>query len=221
MVTRLFALLQFLSDWYDASAFVEWARQIDDMLRQFGPTIEVLSSSVASQPPRRAWVGRRAESWLRKRGLQVLYRGQGRLAPGRDFLSSIASGETSFRGESGLNSSIRLAMELEKLGVSPHEMRAKWHSEPVFLPGCPPELQGEPLGGAGIPFSERLPVAAAYARQRGERVYVTVQRIDNSKPVVGYGYVWEFERIALHRVSRKAVVLSASGRLIPFFGPPY
>jgi hypothetical protein len=211
-VSKFFAFLQFLSDWYDARAFVQWARQVDAMIIASGPTPDVLNSDVATHPPRRAWLGRYADSWLRRRGLQVFYRGQRKLKRGQDFLSSIASGEKSFQGQTGLDASIRLEKELVQLGISPRRMRATWHSEPVFLPGCPPELVGEPLGGAGIPFSERLPVAAAYTRNRGERIYVTLQRIDNLPPEFGYGYIWEYERIALHKVSRRTVVLCVLSR---------
>ena len=120
-----------------------------------------------------------------------------------------------------MEASIRLAETLQAVGVSPHEMRAMWHSEPVNLPGMPDHLRWQPLGGAGIPFSERLPVAAAYAQHPGERVYVTLQRLEDSVLVHGHGYAWEFERVALHRVSRRTIVLAAQGRRFLSFGPPY
>jgi hypothetical protein len=120
-----------------------------------------------------------------------------------------------------MDASKRLAEALQALGVSPHEMRARWHSEPVDLPGSPDSLRRQPLGGAGIPFSERLPVAATYAQRAGERVYVTLQQIGDSVPVRGHGYAWEFERVALHRVSRRTIVISVRGRRFSSYGPPH
>ena len=120
-----------------------------------------------------------------------------------------------------MDASIRLAEALQALGVSPYEMRAKWHSGPVDLPGSPESLRGQPLGGAGIPFSKRLAVAAAYAQREEDRVYVTLQEIGGSVPVHGHGYAWEFERVALHCVSRRTIIISAHGCRFPCYGPPH
>jgi hypothetical protein len=162
------------------------------------------------------WPAIIAERWLAWRNLEVLYRGQGELH-GEDFLSDIASGEVFFRGATGMDASLELVRELQHHNIPPHEMRAWYHRDPVFAPGTPPEFWGEPLGAAGIPFSRRLPVAAAYARNDGEYVYVTLQEIGQSLPARGHGYVWESEQVALHRVSHQTIVL----RFIVFPLPAY
>ena len=126
-------------------------------------------------------------AWLRWRGLRVFYRGQRRLAPNTDFLSSVASGERAYRNESGIEASVRLADDLVSQGISPGQMTAKWDAEPVTLFGLPPELQREVIGEAGIPFSTNLPVAAAYAQGQGQssRLRYSVSR--TSKPRTGGG----------------------------------
>jgi hypothetical protein len=222
VLDRLIALLQFAVDRYDARPFVAWARIVDEYLLRDGPTERTIAAAraAAGRPPR-SCPGRLAALWLRKRGLLVLYRGQPRLTPGKDILSSVAAGSTPFLGETGLAASVRLTGELEALGVSPYEMRAKWHSTLVNLPGWPSHLRWQPLGGAGIPFSERLPVAAAYAKMRGEKVYVTLQRCADARRARGFGYVWEFERVALHRVARDTIIASVRGTCVPSFGPPH
>jgi hypothetical protein len=116
---------------------------------------------------------------------------------------------------------MQLASELQAIGQSPHRMRAMYDAEPMKLPGFPSELDWQPLGGAGIPFSENLPVAAAYAQGEGEKVYVTLQEIADSEEVQGWGYVWESEHVVLHTVSRRSIVTSVRGVSLPHFGPPH
>ncbi len=132
---RLVAWVQFLCDWYDARAFVRWAKKVDDLLLQLGHSEETIANALETAGPvPRSRLGRMAASWLRGKGFLVLYRGQAELPPGSDFLSSVAAGDVSFQGASGMDASIQLAEALEALGVSPHEMRAQWHSELVDLP---------------------------------------------------------------------------------------
>lgn len=141
---------------------------MDEYLLQNGQSKETRAAAiqaVGGMPG--SWLRRIAAAWLRWRGLQVFYRGQRRLAANADFLSSIASGERAYRNETGITASVRLANDLMTHGISPCQMTAKWDAEPVTLFGLPPELQGEVIGGAGIPFSTNLPVAAAYAQERG------------------------------------------------------
>ncbi len=218
---RVIALIQLCSDWRYAPRFIAWAKQFDQMLKDHGQSVQTTERAFAllGSPPRPI-IGRAAARWLRLRGLIVLYRGSPRLAPSEDFLSSIARGESTFRGRAGLEASVDLEVELLALNLLPCEATALYDSEPVFMPGTPPGLWGEPIGGAGIPFSEFLPVAAAYAQGEGERVYVTLQRIEDSAAVQGHGYAWEFERVVLHRLNRSTVVVSIWHGAVPSFGPP-
>lgn len=167
-----------------------------------------------------SWLKRVPVAWLRWRGLRVFYRGQRRLAPNADFLSSVASGERAYRNESGIEASVRLADDLVSQGISPGQMTAKWDAEPVTLFGLPPELQREVIGGAGIPFSTNLPVAAAYAQGQGQFIYVTLQRIEDLEAADGWGYEWESEWVGLHRVSRQLIVKRIRKGFLPHYGPP-
>jgi len=136
-------------------------------------------------------------------------------------LSSIASGERTYRNESGIEASFQLADDLVSHGISPQQMTAKWDAELVTLYGLPSELQGEVIGGAGIPFSTNLPVAAAYAQGQGEFIYVTLQRVEQLEAADGWGYEWESEWVALHRVSRQSIVKCIRKGSLPSYGPPH
>jgi hypothetical protein len=150
----------------------------------------------------------------------VLYRGQPALGPSADFLSPIARGERQFLGQTGVAASEQAAAELENLGKSPHDMCARWDAEPVDLFWIPDPLKGQPLGGCGIPFSEHLPVAAGFAQGPGDRVYVTIQRLTDSQEAGGWGFSWEAERVVLHRLPRRTVVISVAGVRFRHTDPP-
>jgi hypothetical protein len=219
---KFVALLQFLLDWHGSATFVAWAEEVDNYLLENGQSPESITAALeAAGPAPTSWLKRIMVAWLRWRGLHVLYRGQRRLGPYADFLSSIASGERSYQGATGLVASMQLVADLEELGVPPHELTAKWDAEPVRLPGFPAAFDDEPIGGAGIPFSDNLPVAAAYAQNEEGRVYVTLQLITESEEAHGWGYIWESERVALHRVSRHTIVLSVPGGSQSYVGPPH
>jgi hypothetical protein len=173
------ACLQFHLDYRQSESFVVWARAVDEYLLLHGQSDETRVSAIQSAGSiPSSWLKQVAVAWLGWRGMRVFYRGQRRLAQNADFLSSIASGEWTYRNESGIEASFQLADDLVSHGISPQQMTAKWDAEPVTLYGLPSELQGEVIGGAGIPFSTNLPVAAAYAQGQGEFIYVTLQRVE-------------------------------------------
>jgi len=217
---KLAALIQFLGDWCASERQVAWARASEE-LRLSGlsePQLAVARQNLEPLP--RPWVSMPAARWLRWRGLLVLYRGQPTLGPSADFLSPIARGERQFLGQSGLAASEQAAAALEDLGMSPHDMCARWDAEPVDLFWIPGPLKGQPLGGCGIPFSEHLPVAAGFAQGPGDRVYVTVQRLTGSQEAGGWGFSWEAERVVLHRLPRGTVVISVPGVRFRHTDPP-
>jgi hypothetical protein len=221
-IDEVVAYLQFCVDWHQAGQFVAWANTVDDYLLQNGQSEETRAAALraaGSMPS--FWLKRVAVAWLRWRGLRVFYRGQRRLAPYADFLSSIASGERVYHSDTGIRASVRLAEDLLSHEISPWQMTAKWDGEPVRLFSLPPELQGEVIGGAGIPFSTNLPVAAAYAQRQGEFIYVTLQRIEDLNAADGWGYEWESEWVALHQVSRMSIVKSIRIGVLPSYGPPH
>jgi hypothetical protein len=220
VLDKLAALIQFLGDWYASERQVAWAGQSEE-LRLSGLSEQQLALARQNLGPLpRPWVSRTAARWLRRRGLLVLYRGQPALAPSTDFLSPIAKGERQFLGQTGLAASEQAAASLEDLGASPHEICARWDAEPVDAFWVPDRLKNQPLGGCGIPFSEHLPVAAGFAQGPGERVYVTVQQLTDSQEAGGWGFSWEAERVVLHRLPRRTVVISVPGLCFRHTDPP-
>jgi hypothetical protein len=221
-VDKIIACLLFHLDYRESKSFVAWARSVDEYLLVHGQSDETRAAAIqaAGSMPSSS-LKRVAVYWLGRRGLKVLYRGQRRLQSNTDFLSSIASGERTYRNDSGMEASVRLAGDLVRYGISPWQMSAKWDAEPVTLFGLPSELQREVIGGAGIPFSTNLPVAAAYAQGEGEFIYVTLQRVEELRAADGWGYEWESEWVALHRVSRQSIVKCIRKGSLPSYGPPH
>ncbi len=220
LVDKLAALIQFLGDWYASERQVAWARASEE-LRLSGlaePQLAVARQNLGPLP--QPWVRRVAARWMRWRGLRVLYRGQPVLDPFACFLSPIARGERRFLGQTGLAASEQAAAALVALGLAPHDTCARYDAEPLHLHWVPEPLKGQPLGGCGIPFSEHLPVAAGFAQEPGDRVYVTVQRMIDSKEAGGWGFLWEAEWVVLHRLPRRSIVISVRGERFRHTDPP-
>jgi hypothetical protein len=164
-------------------------------------------------------VARLAEGWLAERNLHVLYRGYQPLTEGEDFLSAIAPGHVAFRGRTGPEAGADMVREMQALELDPWDNCARHSFGPVPLPGTP--LHGEPLGAAGIPFSLKIPVAAGHAQEPGAVVYAMLEQVGQARPSAGWGYLWEHEYVALHRVSRQSIVLTIPGIGLPFVPPPF
>lgn len=212
--------LQFRGDASYAERVVTWADAINDDLEEHGQSRLAAETALRRAGPAPApWFGRWAKAVLKCCGYKVLYRGQKPLGPGADFLSSLADATVRYRGATGMAASRALESDLRALDECPREFAARYDSETIpDISGRGDALHNEPIGAAGICFSEHLPVSAGYARGPGELLYVTLQRLEDAGPAFGCGYVWEGEWVALHCVPRSCILLSTAHRF-PYCKP--
>jgi uncharacterized protein DUF4157/LysM domain-containing protein len=150
--------------------------------------------------------GKAADWWLNRRGLIVLYRGQGvRTA---NILSPIARTD-------GLAASEELVARMRASGMSNSEIAritGFWSDQPV--PGqVYPGFDGEPLGGVGIPTT-RLPSVAANYGEKGV-VYIIRMPKGSAIHVPPWGLSVEHEYVILNQIPREAVVGTVPLHKIP------
>ena len=121
----------------------------------------------------RGMAGQVSKWWLNRTGKIVLYRGQEFATSA--ILSPIAR-------EDGVVASEELLARLRAAGMSDVEIAsvtARWHTRPQFDPKAPPDLQGLPWGGVGIPATGIPGIAAAF----GDSGVIYVIRMPMAFPV--------------------------------------
>jgi hypothetical protein len=137
--------------------------------------------------------------WLTRRGLIVLYRGQG-MATER-ILSPLARSE-------GVAASEELVARMRAEGLMDSEIAgytARWHTEPVPPLFAPPNLGGLPLGSVGIPTS-RIPGIAANFGEEGIIYIVRVPSSSAITPIGWQGLALESEHVILNNIPPGSVV---------------
>lgn len=143
--------------------------------------------------------GRVSQWWLARRGLVVLYRGQG-MATER-ILSPLARTE-------GVAASEELVARMRAEGLADQEIAgymARWHTQAVPPMFAPPNLGGLPLGSVGIPTTRIPGIAANF----GEEGVIYILRVPSSSvitPMGWQGLALESEHIILNSVPAGSVV---------------
>jgi Domain of unknown function (DUF4157) len=143
--------------------------------------------------------GRVSQWWLTRRGLVVLYRGQG-MATER-ILSPLARSD-------GIAASEELVARMRLEGLTDPEIAgytARWHTEPVPSLFAPPNLGGLPLGSVGIPTS-RIPGIAANFGEEGIIYIIRVPSSSAIAPMGWQGLALESEHVILNSVPPGGVV---------------
>lgn len=213
-------LIEVLSEWRCSRAAKNWVERVDAPTLDNGNLPEIaVAAAAAAGPYPTVWPGPWAKAWLEKRGLRVLYRGQARLREGEDFLSPVARGDIPYNN-GGVEASKQLVDKLVSEGASLDELRtdtAMYGSSPT--PTGTLRHSFARTGAAGIPFSDRLPVAAGYAKEAKGVVYATVQSEDDARQAQGWSYTWEREHVALHRVPRQAIIAELPWDKVHPYGP--
>jgi hypothetical protein len=171
--------------------------------------------------------GRVATWWLDRRGLMVLYRGQGMRTS--EILSPWAR-----LPEQGVAGSEAMVARMRQFGLSDREIAgftARWHAEPVHPFFTPPGMAWEPLGAAGIPTT-RLPGIAANFGDEGVIYILRVPQETAILPIPWQGLALESEYIILNSVPSGSImrvipasrispiVVNDSGLLVPGTGVP-
>jgi hypothetical protein len=163
--------------------------------------------------------GKIAQWWLHRRGLIILWRGQGQ--PTTQILSPLAR-------ESSVSASEAMVARMRAAGLTDEEIAAytaKWHTQPVPRQFAPAQLANQPLGAAGIPAS-RLPGVAS---NFGDEGIVYIIRIPENAAikVPQWGLAVENEWVILNQGPEGSVVgymppskipaleVNEAGRLIP------
>jgi len=147
--------------------------------------------------------GRVSSWWLNRRGLLVLYRGQG-TATSR-ILSPLARQE-------GVAASEALVTRMRAVGLTDSEIAsytARWHMEPVPPFAAPPGMGWEPLGSVGIPTT-RVPGIAANFGEQGVIYVLRVPSASAVSPVGWAGLQLENELIILNSVPSGSIVQTIS-----------
>lgn len=142
--------------------------------------------------------GKMAEWWLNRRGLIILWRGQGQ--PTTQILSPLAR-------ESGVSASEAMVARMRAAGLTDQEIAAytaKWHTQPIPAQFTPVQLANQPLGAAGIPAS-RLPGVAS---NFGDEGIVYIIRIPKNAAikVPQWGLAVENEWVILNQVPKGSIV---------------
>jgi hypothetical protein len=147
----------------------------------------------------RGFSGNLSQWWLNRRGLIVLYRGQGQATD--QILSPLARQESVAASEA-------LVERLRRLGLNDQDIAgftARWHNQPV--PGilAPPGMGGQPIGAAGIPATN-IPGVAANFGEGGVIYVIRLPRSAAINPIAWQGLAIENEFIILNQVPRGSVV---------------
>lgn len=154
------------------------------------------------------YTGRMADWWMNRRGLVMLYRGQGQ--PTTKILSPLA------RGEGGVAASEAMVARMRALGITDDEIAAytaQLHSQPAPGPYTLPKLVGERVGAAGIPTT-RIPGVAANFGDTGVVYVIRAPRAGAIK-VPPWGLSVENEWVVLHQIPDDWVVGTISPPRIP------
>jgi len=219
------ARLQVEGDLSVVAAHAEWATKVRNADLLPGEQL----AAFGGEP--RANLSLAAEAWLQDRGLQVLYRGHPELAAGQPMLSDIASGAVNYRGRTGIDASRQLAADLTAFSGDasfPAWLRARMHLELGERAGMVPnrtaflaQFGDVPVGGAGIPFSSSMSIAAGYAQRPGTRLYATLQNLGESiGPQNAWSRVWEHEFVRLHEMPHSQIIRSFEAGHVPGVLPP-
>ena len=142
--------------------------------------------------------GKMAEWWLNRRGLIVLWRGQGQ--PTTQILSPLAR-------ENGVAASKAMVARMRAAGLTDKEIAsytATWHTQPIPKQFTPAQLADQPLGAAGIPAT-RLPGVASNFGDDGI-VYIIRIPKDAAIKVPQWGLAVENEWVILNQVPKGSVV---------------
>jgi hypothetical protein len=163
--------------------------------------------------------GKMAEWWLNRRGLIILWRGQGQ--PTTQILSPLAR-------ESGVAASEAMVARMRAAGLTDQEIAgytAKWHTQPIPVQFTPAQLADQPLGAAGIPASQ-LPGIASNFGDEGIVYIIRIPKITAIK-VPQWGLAVENEWVILNQIPKGSVVgymppskipaleVNEAGQLIP------
>jgi hypothetical protein len=137
--------------------------------------------------------------WLNRRGMILLYRGQGQATT--ELLSPLAR-------QQGVAASEAMVARMRAIGLSDSEIAgytARWHTEPVPPFAAPPELAYQPLGSVGIPAT-RLPGIAANFGEEGVIYVIRMPKSAAISPMGWQGLQLESEYIILNRVPPQSIV---------------
>ena len=160
-----------------------------------GPVAEAEALAIMNSP---TITGRMAQSWLNRRGMIILYRGQAQHT--ERVLSPLARGQ-------GVPSSEALVARMRALGITDDEIAlytASWHTQPVRPYATLPELAYQPLGAVGIPTT-RIPGIASGFGDEGV-VYVIRLPQDAAIRVPQWGLSLENEWVVLNQLPEGSVV---------------
>ena len=139
-----------------------------------------------------------AEWWLNRRGVMMLYRGQGERTV--RILSPIAR-------ERGVAASEAMVARLRAAGLTSEEIAAataRWHTQPVPPYQTLPQLVGEPVGAVGIPTT-RIPGVAANFGNSGV-VYIIRVPKNSAIKVPDWGLAVENEWVLLNQIPDEWIV---------------
>ena len=158
-------------------------------------------------------VGRLGQGWANARDFQVLYRGQG--AATSEILSPVAR-------SSGVADSQSLYNTMKAQGLTDLEIAgytAKFNAQPVPSFAAPPGLQGQPLGGVGIPTTRLPNIAADFASQPTGVIYVLRVPKGLAVPAANVGWgsqsALEQEWVVFHQLPNGTVVRVLPGNVVP------
>jgi hypothetical protein len=158
-------------------------------------------------------VGRLGHGWANLRKFQVLYRGQG--APTADILSPAARAR-------GVRSSTALYDTMKAQGLTDLEIAgftARWNLQPVPAFDAPPGMEGQPLGGVGIPTTRLPNIAADFAGQPTGVIYVLRVPRGLAVPAAEGGWgaqsALEQEWVIFHQVPGGSVVRMLPPDIVP------
>jgi hypothetical protein len=206
-------------DWLATQGLRQSDFAITEILAQRSAQTPVTAEELANIFQSRSSTGKAAEWWLNRRGLILLYRGQG--VPTTTILSPVAR-------SGGIGASEELVAQMRAAGMADEEIAhytAFWHDTPIPTQLAPPGLGGQPLGGVGIPMTRIPGVAANF----GDGAVVYIIRLPKSAviQVPQWGLSVENEWVILNQVPPGSVIdavpaasipsltVDASGRLIP------
>lgn len=147
----------------------------------------------------RGLAGQVSHWWLNRRGVILLYRGQGTATD--QILSPLARQE-------GVAASEALVARMRSFGLLDDEIAgytARWHTERIPSGLAPLELVGQPLGAVGIPTT-RLPGIAANFGEEGVIYVIRIPRNAAILPQGWQGLQLENEYVILNRVPSDSVV---------------
>jgi hypothetical protein len=194
-------------DWLATQGVRRSDLAITDILAKRSVSNPASLSEVGQLFARRGLSGRAAEWWLNRRGVIVLYRGQG--AQTTTILSPLAR-------EHGVAASEALAQKMRGLGITDDEIAkyvAFYHTRPVPPQFTLPQLANEPLGAVGIPATQIPGVAANF----GGTGVVYVVRLPKTAvlKVPEWGLSVENEWVVLNQIPEGSVVNMIPANQLP------